>query len=395
VAFLQERSAELLAPRSVEDLWATIGLAAGFDETLKIDRKSFPRMLKRFVAPMPFSREALFGRMLAAEPSVLRGFPVPARGPIFNLSATEAGPAIMEWLAKRRSQEKHRIFAGPKGVRREVTLHDLARKWRARRTSIGVTDLHIRETVMEEIIDPDALSAFNILCGSSPGARAQEMFSFVISSRGYVTDSHSDAPDSTNFCFVGQKLWLAWDTYEGLRRGLQDVERVRVLNQAKFDMETWLSLRSARWFLVNPSDTLFLPANLTHKVITIEPYIGVGGFFIALPNCLRVLSHWIIRGPLWSKKDATGHSDDLIMDVAESIRNVILNAPQNECLKWGYDYLEESARFFIKSCPTERLRSLWSDPRFRCVADVVSVPWPFSASRGRMRYQVQNLNSGP
>jgi hypothetical protein len=109
-----------------------------------------------------------------------------------------------------------------------LTLSDIASTWQAGRTRFGVTDLHIRGTVMEQVIAPEVLSRFNLLPHSSPGARRQEMFSFVISSRGHLTDSHSDAPDSSNFCFAGRKLWLAWDTYEGARYGLQDVERVPV-----------------------------------------------------------------------------------------------------------------------------------------------------------------------
>ena len=54
------------------------------------------------------------------------------------------------------------------------------------------------------------------------------MYSLVISTRGYVTDSHSDAPDSTNYCFTGRKLWIAWETQEGLEHGLEDVEHVKV-----------------------------------------------------------------------------------------------------------------------------------------------------------------------
>lgn len=322
--------------------------------------------------------------MLAGEPGVFTGFPTPSRDPIRQLPLHEAGPAIINWLATRKNCEKHRIYTGPTGVRRELTLQQIAQKWRLNRTQFGITDLHIRKTNMEEIIDLDELSAFNILCHSSVRARAQEMFSFVISSRGYVTDSHSDAPDSSNFCFVGKKLWFSWDTYEGIGAGLQDVERMAVPEKARFEMERWLSLRSARWFLVSPNETLFLPSHLTHKVITIEPYIGVGSFFIALPNCLRMLSHWIIRGPLWSKRDSTGHSDELIGEIAHSVRDTVMklrDASQIERLKWGYDYLERSAKHFIKTCPAAQFRTLWSDPRFRCVADTIHAPWPLPSSQ--------------
>ena len=38
-----------------------------FDPTVKLDRRAFPKMLRRYVAPMPYTRTSLFGRMLAGE----------------------------------------------------------------------------------------------------------------------------------------------------------------------------------------------------------------------------------------------------------------------------------------------------------------------------------------
>ena len=254
----------------MDDLWAALEAAACFDRTLAIERRHFARMLPRYVAPVPYSRATLFHGLAAAEPIVVTGFPKPLRAPFDKLPPAAAGEALIDWLAHRRSSGRHRIRTGKTGVRRLLTLRDIARKFQAGRTRFGVTDLHIRGTVMEQVIAPEVLSGFNLLPRSSPGARRQEMFSFVISSRGHLTDSHSDAPDSSNFCFAGRKLWLAWDTYEGARYGLQDVERVPVRGRARFDMQSWLSLPSARWLLVNPGETLFLPATMTHKVVTLE-----------------------------------------------------------------------------------------------------------------------------
>lgn len=334
--------------------------------------------------------------MLAGEPVLFTGFPVPLCKPLVGLPPTEAGMTLAGWLARQRSDERHKVFAGPSGVKRHFRLDEIARKWRANRTRFGVTDLHIRGTSMEDVIDADALSGFNLLPQSTIGAREREMFSFVISTRGHVTDSHSDDPDSSNYCFIGRKLWLAWDTYEGAARGLQDVERVPLAGKARFDLETWLSLRSARWCTVNPGETLFLPGHLTHKVITLERYIGVGGFFVALPNCLRLLAHWIIRGPLWSKRDASGERDELLGEIACSVRDAILDLRDSSRSKreqWGYDYLEKSARAFIDSCPAQHLRLLQADPRFRCVADASHVPWPAakSAPRGTSRRPVEMM----
>ena len=174
--------------RTHEDLWAAVETAGRFDPTVKLDRRAFPKMLRRYVAPMPYTRASLFGRMLAGEPSVLSGFPKPLQGPLRDLAPAEAGRALMSWFASQRSREPHRVFTGPTGVRRHLTLRDIALKWRANRTRFGVTDLHIRGTAMEDVIAPDVLSHFNVLPHSTVGATEQEMFSFVISTRGHVTD---------------------------------------------------------------------------------------------------------------------------------------------------------------------------------------------------------------
>ncbi|MFI5017665.1 MAG: hypothetical protein ACHQHK_06945 [Dongiales bacterium] len=374
---------------AAEDLWAALETASGFDQTLRIERRLFGRMLLHYVAPVPYSAATLFHRMSLAEPSVVRGFPKPLRAPFDKLEPAQAGYALIDWLARRRSRGRHRVRTGKAGLCRMLTLSDIAGKWRAGRTPFGVTDLHIRGTVMEQVIAPEVLSGFNLLPRSSPDARRQEMFSFVISSRGHLTDSHSDAPDSSNFCFAGRKLWLAWDTYEGARYGLQDVERVPVRGRARFDMQSWLSLRSARWLLVNPGETLFLPASMTHKVVTLESYIGVGGFFLALPNCLRLLSHWIVRAPLWSKRDLTGEHDNLVGEIADSICDLLSElrrASARERRQWGYDHLANSAAAFIAACPAGQLRSLWSDPRFRSVAEAIPAAWPLSLRQQRNRH---------
>jgi hypothetical protein len=383
---VEARAADGPAPNpaapAADHLWAAFDEAARHDSTVAVSRRDRPQLLARYVAPSPYGRDRLFSRMLAGEPSVLSGFPLPARGVARDLAPERAATAMIDWLAARRSPATYRIAAGPR-KRQFLTLREFALKWRVGREPLGITDLHIRNTRMEEIIDPDELSAFNILRRATAAARTQEMFSFVISSRGFVTDSHSDDPDSSNYCFTGRKLWLSWDTYEGLEHGLEDVERIAVAGMARFDIATWLSLPTARWFLVGPGETLFLPANLTHKVITLEPYVGVGGFFIALPNCLRLLGHWLNRGPLWSKKDATGRNDQLVGDIAQATRQTILalrGAGRGDRLRWGYDHLERSAEEFIARCPTDCFQALWSDPRFRMVAETIRAPWPLPSS---------------
>ncbi len=56
----------------------------------------------------------------------------------------------------------------------------------------------------------------------------------------------------SNYSFVGTKLWLLWDTFEGFANGLEDVERCTVYDRAAFDMEAFLAMRSSRWIFIRP-----------------------------------------------------------------------------------------------------------------------------------------------
>lgn len=358
---------------------AAIEDAAKFDPTLAHGGDLIGRLRRRYVVPKAYSRRRLFERMLRGEPNVMKRFPTPAADPLSTLPPHEAGLEIARWFTSRRALHRYRVFTGPEGVSRQLTLSEIGKRWQAAHSRLGITDLHIRGTAMEQLIDVDELSRFNVLPVSTANARYQEMFSFVVSTRGHTTDSHSDAPDSSNFCFSGKKLWLAWDTYQGAKVGLQDVERVKVRGRARFDLETWLSLPSACWFLVCSGQALFLPAQFTHKVITLEPYIGVGSFFVSPPNCLRLLAHWLIHAPLWIKGDRDDEYAAVIGDIAESVRDIILasrSGSAGDRARWGLDYLQASAERFLATRSRSEVRALLRDSRFGRVAEVIDAAWP-------------------
>ena len=374
------KQSTLIRDASEDALIRVFDEASTYDPTIKISKRDLAKLQKSRVNSERFSRDRMFRAMLHREPCLLSGHPRPVCGALAQMSGDEAASEVKDWLARRRSRETFRIFTGRTGVPRNMTLKNIAKKWEADTGPFGVTDLHIRHTSMEDIIAPDVISGFNLLPYSTPGAQQQEMFSFVISATGQVTDSHSDAPDSTNYCFTGRKLWLAWDTYDGMRHGLQDVERVSVKETAIFDIKRWMALPSARWCVVNPGETLFLPAHLTHKVVTLERYIGVGGFYLSLPNCLHLLRHWIVRPPLWTKRDRTGEGAEILGQITSSLVEKIVElrqASNAERKRWGYDYLAEAAAVFIANCPASHFELLWGDPRFRSVTQVVDADWPF------------------
>ena len=171
------------------------------------------------------------------------------------------------------------------------------RRWRSGKARINVTDLHIRGTQFEKSVESSVLTDGNILLSGGDAIARQELFTLLLASRGAMSDSHSDDPDGSNHCFVGKKLWLAWDTFEGKAKGLEDVSRDICLMGAKFTMRKFLSLKSACWFIVGKDQTLFLPGRMTHKVITLEPYIGIGCFYVTIPNRLGTLARWNRYGP--------------------------------------------------------------------------------------------------
>ena len=65
---------------SREELWNVVVAAEHYDDTVHIDKSSFPAMLERYIAPMRFSRETLFRHMLAGEACLLTGFPQAGAG---------------------------------------------------------------------------------------------------------------------------------------------------------------------------------------------------------------------------------------------------------------------------------------------------------------------------
>jgi hypothetical protein len=352
------------ADRSV--LRMALDQAAIFDGTLRATNDQFETMLERYIAPAPYERDALFRRLISGEPTVMNGVPAPTRGLLTGLSVPDAAAALLAWLLKRRSPARYRLYGGKGAKRRYLTLRDAAAAWSRDTSVFGVADLHIRDTSMEDIIDPDALAPFNLLTASTPDVQRQEMYSLVISTRGYVTDSHSDAPDSTNYCFTGRKLWIAWETQEGLEHGLEDVEHVKAKGRARFDLRTWMNLPSARWFLVGPGETLYFPAHLSHKVVTIERYLGVGGFFFCLPGAFRLLSHWILKDPLWLQDDAAGENEQLVAEIARTALGKIRRsgAKSGGGKAWGLDYLRLAADDFVKTCPQAELEKLQADSHF-------------------------------
>ena len=278
------------------DLIALWDEAACIDKTLKVRRKDVPLLQRKRVKPTPYSRSRMFSQMGRGQISLFNNLQVPVK----SVNGSDLRAVLIEGIRTGFPKSRTaRIQMGHSRERCRLKIPEVMRRWQGGRSILSVTDLHFRETKFDDVIDTTTLSDFNVLCTDPEFGKdfkaMIEMMTLVISAEGNLTDNHADDCDGTNHCFLGRKLWLAWDRMEGKAVGFQDVDRDPVFGQAAFDLQTFLSLPSSRWFTVEPEQTLFLPGSLAHKVVTLEHYIGVGSFHVALPSYLRSLERWILH----------------------------------------------------------------------------------------------------
>jgi hypothetical protein len=142
------------------------------------------------------------------------------------------------------------------------------------------------------------------------------------------------------------------------------VERTSVYGpQAKFNMAAFLSVPGSRWFTVEAGQTLFLPGHLTHKVITLDDYLGVGSFFVMLPSYVRTLHRWTRHTPLWALDRPIHQRLELVDEITQRVIhmvNLLARSPEAERSRWGLTYLTSAMAEWMRSS-SPRSRSLLLD----------------------------------
>ena len=335
------------------------------DPTLRLREEDFPLLKRKRLHAIPYRHPTALAKICAGEIGLFRDLEIPVH--IAPTRVRDLRSTLLDGLRKGFPKNTTaRVQIGPLRTRRYMNLPDLLERWESERSVLSVTDLHFRGTRFERIIDTSPLSSFNILC-TDPRFRTEfidnlEMMTVVISARGNVTDSHTDDCDGTNHCFIGKKLWLAWDRVDGQKRGLQDTTRDEVYDQARFDMSTFLSMPSAKWFIVKEGETLFLPGSLAHKVITLEAYIGVGSFNVTLPGALCTLSRWHLHGT------TDIHRKKLLDKITDAIlRRVrrLKRASRESQEQWGIGYMQNAVARWLQQEPDNARRLLMEMPALR------------------------------
>ena len=101
-----------------------------------------------------------------------------------------------------------------------------------------------------------------------------------------------------------------------------------------------------------------MPGHLTHKVITLEPYLGVGSFYLSFPNLMRTLSRWLAHTPNWARSHSKDFRQRLYPEVFDSARREfrrISRCSDGFRQRWGLDFLARSFRHWSKHCSPQQL----------------------------------------
>ncbi len=319
-------------------------VATHIDQTLVQWRHHKAALAHKRVEPQLFSRAALFTTLIGDQPIVVSDLRIPIEG-----SDTNRQEALLEGIKNKISQdERIKVRAGQAETPVYLSSCDLVARWQRGRAKLCVTDFHFRETGLEHSVDLRPLSEFNLIAHAGGAIADEEMMTLVMSSPGAFTDSHSDDLDGSNHCVTGRKLWLVWDTQEGRKAGLEDVERDIVYDRAAFDLSAFCKLESGRWLTVGPEETLFLPGRFTHRVITLERYLGFGSFFVSFPNLLQTATRWATLPPLWTLQKGNDHLVDAILAFAVDRLGGLMNASSATKDAWGLQYLPLGLRRWLK-----------------------------------------------
>jgi hypothetical protein len=334
-------------------LWQT---AARIDSSLESFGTYTRSLTRKELLPTSFSWDRLFAAMVGGDAVLFTEFPVavlpsPGKSP----SETLVDDVI------RRADEWPRllpVWTGRAQKRGHLGVRELLRRWTTSTEIVGITDLAVRGTSVKRRIATAAIDRQNILVSRNERIFEQEMLTLVISSAGHFSDSHSDDPDGWNYSVSGSKLWLIWETFEGLAHGLEDVERTDTCAKAGFDIATFATLRSARWLVVHQGQGLFLPGSYTHKVITLERYLGFGSFIVFLPGYLQTLLRWKKHGALWELQDPKNSCAGLVDEISRAVTariRLLARRALVERRESGLPELQKAvARWHQRSSPAER-----------------------------------------
>jgi hypothetical protein len=349
----------------IREIWEA---GARADSSIQFsDRHIAPLRTKR-VLPEPYSRARLFEKMMLGEPVLFTGFVLP----IATRNGENKSEAVAEMIRNGFPKDaKAHIQRGPSRIKGRMRVPEVMRRWSGRRALISTIDLHFRGTPLSTQMALETLSDFNVLITGSEAMAEQEMMTVVIGAGGNVTSSHTDDPDGSNHCFTGRKLWMTWESFEGSAKGIQDDSRDDCDGKPRFDLDDFLTVDSARWWTITEGHTLFLPGKMTHRVITLEHYLGIGSFYLGLPGCIQNIARWHEHEPIWLSRNPeyTFLLGEITRAVTSRIR-MLRHATDADRERWGIAYVRETVARWEREEREERRRELLANADFAELVEV-------------------------
>lgn len=337
--------------------------AAKTDKSLQGWRRCRSKLKEIELRSQPYSRTKLFSAVALQKPIIFDDFPVRAQLDRFFDNDHDPADKLRRLFRKSTATTLSRL--GPAKRVRYLPIREVIDKWEKGRGLISANDIFYRTEGFDQVFDCSAISSFNILPTSPPRIRYLEVATMLMGTKGCMTDSHSDDPDGCNYCILGRKFWLVWDRKEGQQNGLADCEHDYVYAQAKFDLARFAGLSSARWFTLSQGQTLFLPGNHTHKVITIARYLGISSFYVGLPNALSSLSRWELNRTIMVTPPLRNQIIKLLTRQLERIAT----GPADQKLTWGFDHLKQSLNYWKRKHALPERARLLSNPHFRTLVN--------------------------
>ncbi len=335
--------------------------AAETDTTLQLSNGITEKLSRFELRPCRYSRNTLFSSMIRQEPVIFNNFPLRyTMQPFFEKGNLTV---ILKDLFKHAPKTLTRI--GKAKYVRYLPVQEVVDKWQQGNTVLSANDVFFRTLRLDKVFDCASISDFNIIPGTPPGINYIEVATLLMGTPGCFTDSHSDDPDGSNYCIRGKKLWFVWDRQEGRKYGLEDCEYDEVYTQAKFDLKAFMKMHSAKWFTIGEGQTLFLPGNFTHKVITLEQYLGISSFYFGLPNALCSLSRWKFNGTVMVNEKIQQELIKILLLQLEK------TATGNRAYKqqWGFYHLGEAITTWRKKYTKAKQKTLCADPLFNTLLD--------------------------
>lgn len=299
---------------------------------------------------------------MLGEPVLFTGF----QFPIATRNGESRSAAVAEMIRNGFPKDaRARIQRGPARIKGTMAVPEVMRRWSGRKALISVIDLHFRGTELATQMALETLSDWNILITGSDEMAEQEMMTVVIGAAGNVTSAHTDDPDGSNHCFTGRKFWMVWESFEGSAHGIQDDSRDECEGNPRFDLDDFLRVKSARWFTVTEGQTLFLPGKMTHRVITLDHYLGVGSFYLGLPGCIQNIARWHQHEPIWlSREPSYSFLLGQITRATTARIRMLRHARKADRERWGYAYVRDTLALWEREESDGRRRELLASSDF-------------------------------